>query len=77
MKATHFKILEWRGDKYKVLGLYPEIIGNENELGATNAPTLMTMKATKRKLQNMYPSINFKDVNIITVKLSGISTYNG
>ncbi len=71
-KAGFYKTLEFRGDKEKALGKFAVIHGNY--FGGCDIPQLMAMETSVRKLEKLYPNHNFKDVNLIIVKVSEIET---
>ncbi len=67
-----FKILMYKGEKWKILGKYPlpMKIKEKVEWGSSNVPQLMTVETTIRKLQQIYPKLSFEDVKLIPVGLS-------
>ena len=76
MKDTLFKVLRFTDDRDKILGNYAAVIKGDDELYGCRTPQLMTMKATLKGLQNLYPSINFKNTKMVTVKVVEIETNN-
>ncbi len=70
----HFKTVVFKDGRTKILGNYAMI--HNGEWGGCNIPLLMSVETTIRKLEQIYPDINFKDVKLIIVKLSEVNTIN-
>ncbi len=69
-----FKTLVFKNKKDKLLGDYAVIY--LGKFGGCNIPDLLTMDATIRKLENIYPKLNFSMVKLVILKVSEIETVN-
>ncbi len=68
-----FKTLVFKNQKtIDAIGKYVRIV--YKDIGGSSIPQLMTKETTMRKIQELYPEINFNGVKLVIVKLSEIKT---